>query len=127
MSDHPEISVSCVASVYVRQMHFAKAGDVEQGHSHQFDHQTLLAKGSLKIVLEGVENTYHAPHIIFIRKDHRHELTALEDGTVCFCIHALRDGEDVCDIIPPDAIPMGAGSAEAFSKAKGLLNEPLYG
>lgn len=127
MSDHPEIAVSCVSSVYVRQMHFAKAGDVEQGHSHQFDHQTLLAKGSLKIVLEGVENTYHAPHIIFIRKDHRHELTALEDGTVCFCIHALRDGEDVCDIIPPDAIPIGAGSGEAFKKAKGLLNEPIYG
>ena len=127
MSDHPEISVSCVSSVYVRQMHFAKAGDVEQGHSHQFDHQTLLAKGSLKIVLEGVETVYQAPHIIFIRKDHRHELTALEDDTLCYCIHALRDGNDVCDIIPPEAIPMGAGSAEAFTKAKGLLNEPLYG
>jgi hypothetical protein len=127
MNDHPEIAVSCVSSVYVRQMHFKKAGDIEQGHSHQFDHQTLLSRGSVKITLEGVENIYHAPHIIFIRKDHRHELVALEDDTLCYCIHALRDGNDVCDIIPPDAIPMGAGSAEAFEKAKGLLNEPVYG
>ena len=121
MSDHPEIAVSCVSSVYVRQMHFKKAGDIEQGHSHQFDHQTLLARGSVCIELEGVKNIYHAPHIIFIRKDHQHELTALEDDTLCYCIHALRDGDDVCDIIPPDAIPMGAGSAEAFAVAKGLL------
>jgi len=123
LSNHPEIALSCVASVYVRQMHFKKAGDIEQGHSHQFDHQTLLSKGSIKITLEGVENTYHAPHIIFIRKDHRHQLEALQDDTVVYCIHALRDGDDVCDIIPPDAIPMGAGSAEAFTVAKGLLNE----
>lgn len=123
MSNHPEISLSCVSSVYVRQMHFKKAGDVEQGHSHQFDHQTLLSKGSVKITLEGVENTYTAPHIIFIRKDHRHELVALEDDTLVYCIHALRDGDDLCDIIPPDAIPMGAGSEEAFKVAKGLINE----
>ena len=126
MSEHPEIAVSCVSSVYVRQMHFKKAGDIEQGHSHQFDHQTLLSRGSVKITLEGVENVYHAPHIIFIRKDHRHELVALEDDTLCYCIHALRDGNDVCDIIPPDAVPMGAGSEEAFMVAKGLLNEPAY-
>jgi len=119
----PEIALSCVSSVYVRQMHFKNAGDIEQGHSHQFDHQTLLSKGSIKITLEGVENTYIAPHIIFIRKDHRHELVALEDDTVVYCIHALRNGDDVCDIIPPDAIPMGAGSAEAFAVAKSLLNE----
>jgi len=119
----PEIALSCVSSVYVRQMHFKNKGDIEQGHSHQFDHQTLLSKGSIKITLEGVENIYAAPHIIFIRKDHRHELVALEDDTIVYCIHALRDGDDVCDIIPPDAIPMGAGSAEAFTVAKGLLNE----
>lgn len=123
MNDHPEISVSCVSSVYVRQMHFKKAGDLEQGHSHQFDHQTLLSHGSIKITLEGVENVYRAPHIIFIRKDHRHELVALEDDTLCYCIHALRDGGDVCDIISPDAIPMGAGSTQAFTVAKSLLSE----
>jgi quercetin dioxygenase-like cupin family protein len=107
-------------------MHFKKAGDIEQGHAHQFDHQTLLSRGSVKITLEGVENVYHAPHIIFIRKDHRHELVALEDDTLCYCIHALRDGNDVCDIIAPDAIPQGAGSEMAFTVAKSLLNEPAY-
>lgn len=127
MADHPITAITCVSSVYVRQMEFKKAGDMEQGHSHQFDHQTLLARGSLKVTLEGVENVYHAPHIIFIRKDHKHELIALEDNTLAYCIHALRDGNDVCDIIPADAIPMGCGVEEAFNVADSLLNEPIHG
>lgn len=126
MVEHPVTAITCVSSVYIRQMEFKKAGDTEQGHSHQFDHQTLLARGSLKITLEGVENVYHAPHVIFIRKDHTHELVALEDNTLAYCIHALRDGTDVCDIIPDDAIPMGAGT-EAFAIANSLLNDPIYG
>jgi hypothetical protein len=64
---------------------------------------------------------FSAPHIVFIRKEQVHELVAMEDNTVCYCIHALRDGDDVCDIIPPDAIPFGAGSEEAFKKADSLL------
>jgi hypothetical protein len=120
----PEIGISCVASVYVRQMHFKKAGDIEQGHAHIFDHQTLLSKGSIEIEVQGVKTKFTAPHIIFIRKNERHELTALEDDTVCFCIHALRDGDDVCDIVPPETIPMGAGEEEAFYHARGLLNDP---
>ena len=111
----PKVAVSCVSSVYVRQMHFEKSGDIEVGHSHIFDHQTLLSKGSIKLTLNGQESTFKAPHIIFIRKDEVHQLDALEDDTLCFCIHALRDGEDVCDIIPPDSIPNGAGEIEIFN------------
>ena len=122
MADKPEISLSCVASVYVRQMHFKKAGDVEHGHAHKFDHQTLLAKGSLKIFLNGQETVFHAPHIILIRKDQFHELVALEDDTLCYCIHALRDAENGVDIIDPDSIPLGAGSQEAFKVADGLIH-----
>lgn len=120
----PKVAVSCVSSVYVRQMHFEKAGDIEVGHSHIFDHQTLVAKGSIKFVLEGKETIFKAPQIVFVAKEKIHELTALEDDTVCFCIHALRDGDDVCDIIPPDAIPNGAGEMEIFSTpgVKNLIN-----
>jgi quercetin dioxygenase-like cupin family protein len=121
MTDKPEILLSCVSSVYVRQMTFHKAGDIEQGHAHKFDHQTLVAKGSVKITTNGKESVFSAPHIVFIRKEQVHELVAMEDNTVCYCIHALRDGDDVCDIIPPDAIPFGAGSEEAFKKADSLL------
>lgn len=121
MSNKPEISLSCVSSVYVRQMYFKNAGDIEHGHAHKFDHQTLLARGSLKIKLDGKETIFKAPHIILIRKEQFHELQALEDDTLCYCIHALRDAENGFDIINPDSIPLGAGSQEAFKVADGLI------
>lgn len=104
---HPEIAIGCVANLYSRQMYFKNKGDVEVGHTHQFDHLTLLANGSLKIVVDGVESVFKAPHMIYIHKDKVHELTALEDNTLAFCIHALRDGNGVEDILDPTMIPEG--------------------
>lgn len=104
---HPSIQIGCVANLYSRMMHFVKAGDVEVGHTHQFDHLTLLAHGKLKINVEGVETIFEAPHMIYIHKDKIHELTALEDNTLAYCIHALRDGDAVEDILDPAMIPNG--------------------
>jgi quercetin dioxygenase-like cupin family protein len=118
----PEIALSCVASVYVRQMTFKKSGDVEIGHKHIFDHQTLVAKGSVTVEVDGNKKTFTAPHIVFIKKNAVHELTALEDETIVYCIHALRDGEDVCDIIDPDSIPFAARESEIFPKVKNLIH-----
>ena len=33
------------------------------------------------------------------------QIQALEDDTICYCIHAIRDGERVEDIIDPADIP----------------------
>ena len=119
---YPKIAVSCVSSVYVRHMVFEKTGDIEDGHSHQFDHQTLVAKGSVRVSANGKSTVFNAPHCVFIKAGVEHELTALEDDTVCYCIHALRDGTDVCDIIPQESIPLGASETEAFAVALPLLH-----
>ena len=113
-------SFSCVANLFSKQMHFAKAGDVEIGHKHEFDHLTLLAHGTLKVTVNGESTTFTAPHMIFIHKDYRHELTALEDNTVAYCIHALRKGDGVDDIIDEDMIPKGINVPEIFDIAKHL-------
>lgn len=118
----PKVALSCVSSVYVRQMTFEKAGDREEGHAHIFDHQTLVASGSVEVEVDGNKKVFKAPHIVFIKKDAVHELTALEDNTVVYCIHALRDGEDVCDIIDPDSIPFGAREDQVFPVAKNLIH-----
>jgi len=118
---YPQIAVSCVASVYVRHMLFEKAGDIETGHSHQFDHQTLVAKGSIKVKANNKETVFHSPHCVFIKSGVEHELIALEDNTVVYCIHALRDGNDVCDIIPQNSLPLGAAEEEAFRVANPLI------
>lgn len=88
-------------------MVFAKAGDVEQGHSHTFDHLTLLAAGSLKVTVNGVATEFKAPHMIYIARDKEHELVALEDNTVAYCIHAMRANDGTGDILDPAMIPAG--------------------
>jgi len=103
----PQIKLGCVANLYSRQMHFVNAGDVEVGHTHPFDHLTLLAAGSLKVTVEGKESVFKAPQMIYIHKDKVHELVALEPNTVAYCIHALRTGSDVGDILDPAMIPAG--------------------
>ena len=99
----PEVKLGFVHNLFSRMMHFKNAGDIEQGHTHQFDHLTLLAKGSLKVTINGISTTFVAPHMIFIRKDKMHELTALEDNTVAYCIHAITDNSG--DIVDETMIP----------------------
>jgi quercetin dioxygenase-like cupin family protein len=105
----PIVHIGCVANLFSRMMHFAKAGDTEVGHTHQFDHLTLLAKGKLKVTVEGVSTEFTAPHMIYIKADKVHELVALTDETVAYCIHALRDKENN-EIIDPSMIPTGVSA-----------------
>jgi len=102
----PFVRIGCVANLYSRMMHFKKAGDVEIGHTHQFDHLTLLASGKLQVTVEGNVTEFTAPHMIYIHKDKVHELVALSDNTIAYCIHALRDKENN-EILDPSMIPTG--------------------
>jgi quercetin dioxygenase-like cupin family protein len=102
----PIVHIGCVANLFSRMMRFEKAGDTEIGHTHQFDHLTLLAKGKLKVTVEGIATEFTAPHMIYIHKDKVHELEALTDETVAYCIHALRD-KDNNEILDPSMIPDG--------------------
>jgi quercetin dioxygenase-like cupin family protein len=104
---YPKISMGCVSNLFSRMMHFESAGDTEQGHSHQFDHLTLLAAGKLKVTVDGNVTEFTAPHMIYIAKDKEHELVALEDNTIAYCIHALRTGKNEEDILDPAMIPKG--------------------
>jgi quercetin dioxygenase-like cupin family protein len=87
----PDVQLACVGNVFTRMMVFANAGDIEQGHAHPFDHATLLASGAIRLTVEGCARDFKAPILIYIPKDKKHELKALEANTVVACIHALRD------------------------------------
>jgi len=103
----PKSQLSLISNLWIKLMTFEKAGDINEGHKHTFDHPTLLVKGRLQVDVEGVVSVFEAPHIVFIARDKVHTLTALEDGTVAACIHALRDGERVEDIVDPAMMPAG--------------------
>ena len=115
MTDQPHVQIGCVANLFSRQMHFKNAGDLEHGHTHPFDHLTLLASGSLRITVNGKTTDFKAPHMIYIRADKNHELVALEDNTVAYCIHALRTGERVEDILDPAMVPAGVSPMSVAS------------
>lgn len=104
---HPEVKIGCVANLYSRMMYFKNVGDVEHGHTHAFDHLTLLASGRLQVTVDGHVSEFQAPHMIYIKKDKMHELIALEPNTVAYCIHALRLGNEVDDIVDPSMVPEG--------------------
>lgn len=104
---NPIVNIGCVSNVFVRMMHFVAAGDSENGHTHPFDHITLLAKGKLKVTVDGSDTEFTAPHMLFIKAEQVHRLEALTDGTVAYCIHALRE-QGSSDIIDPSMVPTGS-------------------
>jgi quercetin dioxygenase-like cupin family protein len=103
----PVTNLACVSNLWLRQMHFVNAGDANEGHVHNFDHVTLLAKGSVTVDVEGQLTEFTAPHMIYIAAGKRHFLTAKEDGTLAYCVHALRTGEREEDILDPAMVPAG--------------------
>jgi hypothetical protein len=119
--NRPEIVIGCVSNIYSRQMHFLKKGDIEHGHVHIYDHITLLASGSLKVTIEGVSTEFIAPYMIYIRKHKNHILEALEDNTVAYCIHALRNNDGSGDIMDPDMIPVVPPNGTHQSGSEGLV------
>lgn len=118
---YPETKLMCVSNLWIRQMHFANVGDKNEGHTHTHDHTTLLVKGKVEVDVEGNKTTFTAPHMIYITKGKRHFLTALEEGTVAYCIHALRTGEREEDIIDPSTIPDGVDNPLMAGLAKSLI------
>lgn len=117
---YPETKISCVSNLWVRMMHFVKAGDRNEGHVHNYDHITLLSKGSVEVDVDGNKTVFTAPHMIYIAKDKRHFITSLEDDTIVSCVHALRTGDREEDILDPSIIPAGVDNPIAARLAKPL-------
>jgi quercetin dioxygenase-like cupin family protein len=101
-------------------MHFLKTGDQNEGHVHNYDHVTLLAKGSVSVDVDGVITEFKAPQMIYIAKGKSHYIKALEDDTVACCVHALRTGEREEDILDPSMIPNGITNPFLIGLVKAL-------
>lgn len=81
-----------VDGVMVKELYIAKKDTYIPQHSHQFDHTSALVRGSAFVWADGEEmGHFTAPAMIIIRKGVKHTFRSLEDHTVIFCIHKLRD------------------------------------
>jgi hypothetical protein len=102
-------------NIWVRQNVLELAGEAHEGHEHKFDHVTLLVSGKVNVEIAGEPaKEFTAPTFIVIRKEHRHKITALADGTVYYCVFALRnlDGE-VMEIFGPEHDPESASAVDS--------------
>jgi hypothetical protein len=113
-------------NIWVRQNLLKNAGDSTAGHKHRFDHVSLLAQGRVRVQVEGHEpKEFSAPTFIVIRKEHNHTFTALADGTIWYCVFALRDldGEPISDLFDPshhDPMSASAVPDNYWSRASAL-------
>jgi hypothetical protein len=73
-----------------------RLGDVVQGHTHNFDHTSIVFTGAVRVrarLPNGtvIERDFVAPAHFLVRADVEHEITALADGTVFWCVYAHRE------------------------------------
>lgn len=110
--------------IWVRKLFFPMEDTQSNSHAHDFDHVTLLATGSLKVVADGkATKVFTAPRFIVIRKGIDHQLFAEEPNTLAFCVHAFRnssikDHRKVVEQLKSEGIE----GAEMFEPE----NDPLY-
>lgn len=74
---------------YAKQMHLP-AGYYAQTHSHEYDHLSILASGTVSVELDGEVKDYTGPDCIVIRAGQQHKITAHTDS-VWFCVHATDE------------------------------------
>jgi hypothetical protein len=111
-------------SIWVRQNWLEKAGeDNGGGHTHHFDHVTLLARGSVRVEVEGYPpKDFHAPTFVVIKKEHKHKFTALEADTLYYCVFALRDVDgNTTDFYSGDNSPYGSADSDGHEKMKPVI------
>lgn len=117
-SNSPDIKFAIVGNVWIKLMTFNNVGDYIPGHTHSFDHPTLLCQGSVEVNVDGHITKFAAPAIIYIERKTIHKLTALEPNTVASCIHGI--GEELSgasEIISQDMLPKGTNIFNSWNKA----------
>jgi len=94
--------IKIVDNVFVKMIPLKEVGTLERGHSHTFDHITLLSTGAVLMRAKGQEVEHVAPKLIVTPKGIKHEFEAIQPNTTLYCIHAIRDGDGVDDVAPQD-------------------------
>jgi quercetin dioxygenase-like cupin family protein len=74
--------------VFIKQMVVPDRGTVVPQHSHEYDHTSMLAKGSVKVWGDGKYlGVFVSPAGIEIKAGVKHSFLTLEDDTIIYCIH----------------------------------------
>lgn len=69
-------------------------------HSHKFDHLSVLAQGSVELIVDGERSVIHAPACLTISAGKHHGVRSLTD-VVWYCVHATEctDENEIDNVI----------------------------
>jgi len=95
----PEINHHFGGGVYAKET-IIPAGSMLVQHTHKHDHLSVLAKGSIELVVDGEKSVIHAPVCLTIAAGKHHGVKSLTD-VVWYCIHATdcTDTENIDEVI----------------------------
>lgn len=85
-------------NIFIRPMQFAKAGEKREGHTHNFDHTTVVFKGAVHVKAKlpngtVIERDFAAPGHFLVKAEVEHEITALADDTEAWCVYSHRNAQ----------------------------------
>lgn len=82
----PEIKHHFSSGVYAKETRIP-AGSWLVQHTHKHSHLSILASGSIELIVDGKTSTLHAPACLSIMAGKHHGVKSLTD-VVWYCIHA---------------------------------------
>jgi quercetin dioxygenase-like cupin family protein len=87
-------------------------------HKHKFDHLSILASGSIELMVDGEKRIVHAPACLTIEANKHHGVKSLTD-VVWYCIHAT----DCTDTDEIDEVLIAPGDADQVQELAQCLQE----
>lgn len=94
MSCFTKVGEYAVGPVMIRPSGVLAKGQGFAAHEHTFPHTSFVISGSIEVKLDdNLPETYTSPSAFAIPAGVRHEIIALEDNTVCWCVFPHRDGD----------------------------------
>jgi quercetin dioxygenase-like cupin family protein len=105
------------AGVYANET-LIPAGHILVQHKHKFDHLSILASGSVELMVDGEKRIVHAPACLTIEADKHHGVKSLTD-VVWYCIHAT----DCTDTDEIDEVLIALGDNDQAHKLAQCLQE----
>lgn len=87
------------SGVYAKETRIS-AGQVLVQHAHKFDHMSILAQGSVEVMVDGKKDILRAPALLTIEANKHHGVKALTD-VVWYCIHATScvDEDEIDEVL----------------------------
>jgi quercetin dioxygenase-like cupin family protein len=87
------------AGVYAKEARIP-AGQILVQHKHKFDHLSILASGSIELMVDGNRTIVHAPACLTIEANKHHGVKSLTE-VVWYCIHATdcTDTDEIDDVL----------------------------